>query len=169
MYSLSRRQVTITFGAVLLAIFLGAMDQTIVATAMPDIIANLGGFADYTLITTAYLLTSTVMIPITGKLTDMFGRKWFYIYGIIVFIVGSALSGLSQTLTQLIIFRAIQGLGAGVMIANAFAVTGDLFVPAERGKYEGFINDTGSPYLQFLHKGNSLTTSGGKSRRIKRV
>lgn len=138
--SLPRRQVIITFGGVLLAIFLGAMDQTIVATALPDIIAELGGFAHYTLVTTAYLIASTVMIPITGRLTDMFGRKWFYTVGIAIFIVGSLLSGFSQTFDELVIFRAFQGLGAGVMIANAFAVIGDLFAPSERGKYQGFVS-----------------------------
>lgn len=138
--SLPRRQVIITFVGVLLAIFLSSLDQTIVATAMPDIIADLGGFSHYTFITTAYLVSSTVLIPITGKLTDMFGRKWFYTVGIIIFIAGSALSGLSQTLTQLIVFRAVQGIGAGVMIANAFAVIGDLFTPLERGKYQGFVS-----------------------------
>lgn len=139
--SLSRRQVVITFGGVLLAIFLSALDQTtIVATAMPDIIADLGGFSHYTFVTTAYLVSSTVFIPITGRLTDIFGRKWFYIAGIIIFVIGSALSGASRTLTQLIVYRAFQGIGAGVMITNAFAVIGDLFAPAERGKYQGFIS-----------------------------
>jgi EmrB/QacA subfamily drug resistance transporter len=138
--SLPRRQVIITFAGVLLAIFLSTLDQTIVATAMPNIIADLGGFSHYTLITTAYLVASTVVIPITGRLTDIYGRKWFYTGGIIIFILGSILSGSSQTLTQLVIYRAFQGIGAGVMIANAFAVTGDLFPPAERGKYQGFIS-----------------------------
>ncbi|HEX7474352.1 MAG TPA: MDR family MFS transporter [Dehalococcoidales bacterium] len=138
--SLPRQQIVITFVGVLLALFLGSLDQTIVATAMPDIIAELGGFAHYTFVTTAYLVTSTVAIPITGKLTDIFGRKWFYTGGIIIFIIGSLLSGLSQNLNQLITFRALQGVGAGVMLSNAFAVIGDLFPPAERGKYQGFIS-----------------------------
>jgi EmrB/QacA subfamily drug resistance transporter len=138
--TLPRRQLITTFVGVLLAIFLSNLDQTIVATAMPDILAQLGGFAHYTFVTTAYLVTSTTFIPITGKLTDIFGRKWFYTAGIIIFIAGSILSGLSQTLNQLIIFRAFQGIGGGIMIANAFAVIGDLFSPAERGKYQGFIS-----------------------------
>jgi EmrB/QacA subfamily drug resistance transporter len=138
--SLSRREVIVTFGGVLLAIFLGALDQTIVATALPDIVADLGGFAHYTLISTSYMISSTVLIPITGRLTDMFGRKWFYISGIAIFILGSLLSGLSQTFLQLVFFRAFQGIGAGVMIANAFAVIGDLFPPSERGKYQGFVS-----------------------------
>jgi EmrB/QacA subfamily drug resistance transporter len=138
--SLPRRQVIITLAGVLLAIFLGSLDQTIVGTAMPRIIADLGGFAHYTWVTTAYLVTSTVVLPITGKLTDMYGRKHFYTVGIAVFVLGSLLSGLSQTMTQIIIFRGLQGIGAGVMMANAFIVIGDLFPPAERGKYQGLIS-----------------------------
>jgi EmrB/QacA subfamily drug resistance transporter len=138
--SLPRRQVVITFVGVLLAIFLSSLDQTIVATAMPDIISSLGGFSHYTFVSTSYLVSSTVLIPITGRLTDLFGRKWFYTSGIIIFILGSFLSGQSQTLTQLIVFRALQGVGAGIMISSAFAVIGDLFQPAERGKYQGFVS-----------------------------
>ena len=123
----------------MLAMFLGSLDQTVVGTAMPRIIADLGGFDRYTWVTTAYLMTSTAVLPIVGRLTDMYGRKWFYIAGIIIFLLGSALSGLSQTLTQLIIFRAFQGLGGGIMIANAFIVIGDLFPPSERGKYQGLV------------------------------
>ncbi len=136
---LTRTQVFTTLGGVMLAMFLGSLDQTVVGTAMPRIIADLGGFDRYTWVTTAYLVTSTAVLPIVGRLTDMYGRKWFYIAGIIVFLLGSALSGLSQTLTQLIIFRAFQGLGGGIMIANAFIVIGDLFPPSERGKYQGLV------------------------------
>ncbi len=120
-----------------MAMFLGSLDQTVVSTAMPRIMADLGGFDRYTWVTTAYLVTSTIMMPIIGRLTDMYGRKWFYIAGIAIFLAGSVLSGLSQTLTQLIIFRALQGIGGGIMMANAFIVIGDLFPPAERGKYQG--------------------------------
>lgn len=138
--SLPRRQVIMTFAGVLLAMFLGSLDQTIVGTAMPRIIADLGGFTHYTWVTTAYIITSAIAIPVTGKLTDMYGRKWFYITGIVIFVAGSLLSGFSQTMAQIIIFRAFQGIGAGVMIANAFTVIGDLFPPAERGKYQGYIS-----------------------------
>ena len=137
--SLPRRQVVITLVGVLLAMFLGALDQTIVGTAMPRIIADLGGFAHYTWVATAYIVASTITMPITGKLTDMYGRKWFYVAGLTVFIAGSILCGLSQTMTQIIIFRGLQGMGAGVMMANAFIVIGDLFPPAERGKYQGLM------------------------------
>ena len=128
-----------TLAGVMLAMFLSSMDQTVVGTAMPRIIADLGGFDRYTWVTTAYLVSSTTMMPIVGRFTDMYGRKWFYIAGIAIFLVGSVLSGLSQTLTQLIIFRAFQGIGGGIMMANAFIVIGDLFPPAERGKYQGLI------------------------------
>ena len=138
MRSLSRRLVVTTFAGVILAMFLSSLDQTIVGTAMPKIIAELGGFAHYTWVTTSYLITSTVAVPIIGKLTDIYGRKWFYISGIAVFLVGSLLSGLSQTMLQLILFRGFQGFGAGIMMANAFTVIADLFPPAERGKYQGF-------------------------------
>ncbi len=142
MRSLPRRLVITTFGGVLLAMFLGSLDQTVVGTAMPRVIADLGGFAHYTWVTTAYLIASTVTMPIIGKFTDMFGRKWIYISGIIVFLIGSLLSGSSQTMTQLILFRGFQGIGAGIMMANAFTVIADLFPPAERGKYQGFTTGT---------------------------
>lgn len=137
--ALPRRQIVITFIGVLLAMFLGSLDQTIVGTAMPRIITDLGGFAHYTWVATAYIIASTITIPITGKLTDMYGRKWFYIVGLTIFVVGSLLCGLSQTMTQIIIFRGLQGMGAGIMMANAFIVIGDLFPPAERGKYQGLM------------------------------
>jgi EmrB/QacA subfamily drug resistance transporter len=138
-HNLDRRQVFITLGGVMLAMFLSSLDQTILSTALPQIIADLKGFEHYTWVATAYLLTSTAMMPIVGRLTDMYGRKWFYIAGIIIFLLGSALCGLSQNMNQLILFRGFQGIGAGVMMANAFIVIGDLFPPSERGKYQGLI------------------------------
>jgi EmrB/QacA subfamily drug resistance transporter len=138
--SLPKRQVMITFAGVMLAMFLSSLDQTVVGTAMPRIISDLGGFSHYTWITTAYIITSAVTIPIIGKLTDMYGRKYFYLGGLILFILASVLCGLSNTMNQIIIFRGIQGVGAGVMMANAFTVIGDLFPPAERGKYQGFMS-----------------------------
>jgi EmrB/QacA subfamily drug resistance transporter len=138
--SLPKRQVIFTFVSVILAMFLSSLDQTVVGTAMPRIISDLGGFSHYTWITTVYIITSAVTIPITGKLTDMYGRKYFYIGGLILFILASILCGLSNTMSQIIIFRGIQGIGGGVMMANAFTVIGDLFPPAERGKYQGFMS-----------------------------
>jgi EmrB/QacA subfamily drug resistance transporter len=138
--SLPRKQVIITMIGLSLAMFLGSLDQTIVATAMPRIVADLGGFSQYTWVTTAYILASTITIPIVGKLTDMYGRKPFYLAGLIIFAAGSLLCGLSQTMTQIIFARGFQGIGAGMMMANSFTVIGDLFPPAERGKYQGIIS-----------------------------
>ncbi|MDD5702574.1 MAG: MDR family MFS transporter [Dehalococcoidales bacterium] len=138
--SLPRRQILLTLAGVLMALFLSSLNQTVVATAMPRIITDLGGFSQYAWVTTAYLITSTVIVPITGKLSDMYGRKVFYVGAIIIFTLGALLCGFSQTMTQIIIFRAIQGLGAGVMMANALTVVADLFPPVERGKYSGFLS-----------------------------
>ncbi len=124
-------------GAVLLALFLGALDQTIVGPVLPKIVTQLQGADYYTWVVTAYLVTSTASIPAYGKLSDLFGRKPMLVVGIVIFLVGSALSGLSQTMWQLILFRAIQGFGAGALFPISLAVIGDLFTPAERGKYQG--------------------------------
>jgi EmrB/QacA subfamily drug resistance transporter len=124
----------------MLAMFLAALDQTVVGTAMPRIISELGGFNQYTWVTTAYIITSAISVPITGKLTDIYGRKFFYIGGIGIFVLASIACGLSNTMNQIIIFRGVQGIGAGVMMANAFTVIGDLFPPAARGKYQGLIS-----------------------------
>ena len=136
---LPRRQVILTMVGLLMAMFLAALDQTIVSTAMPRIIADLGGFDRYTWVTTAYLVASTVAVPIVGRLTDIYGRKIFFIGGISVFILGSVLAGMSESMTQLIAFRAIQGLGGGVIMANSFVAIADLFPPEERGKFQGFL------------------------------
>jgi EmrB/QacA subfamily drug resistance transporter len=138
--SLPRKQVTITLVGVMMAMFLSSLDQTVVSTAMPRIIADIGGFNQYTWVTTAYLITSAVTVPIVGKLTDIYGRKIFYVCGVAIFILGSILCGLSHTIVQLIFFRGFQGIGAGVMMANAFTVIGDLFPPAVRGKYQGLMS-----------------------------
>ena len=124
-------------GAVLLALLLGALDQTIVGTALPTIVTDLHGNDLYTWVVTIYLLTSTISVPFYGKLSDIFGRRPLLLIGITIFLVGSALSGLSQTMEQLILFRGIQGLGAGALFPISLAVIGDLFSPQERGKYQG--------------------------------
>ena len=136
---LTRRQIFITMVGVMLAMFLSSLDQTVVSTAMPRIIADLGGFDRYTWVTTSYLVASTSVLPIVGRLTDIYGRKWFFVTAIGIFLVGSILAGLSQTMTQLIFFRAIQGLGGGSVMAIAFVSVGDLFPPAERGKSQGYL------------------------------
>ncbi|MGH7610032.1 MAG: MDR family MFS transporter [Candidatus Dormibacteria bacterium] len=124
--------------AVMLGLFLSALDQTVVGTALPTIVTDLGGNNLYVWVVTSYLLTSTITVPIYGKLSDLFGRKRLLIIGIGLFLVGSALSGLSQNMAQLIVFRGLQGLGAGALFPIALAVIGDLFTPRERGKYQGF-------------------------------
>ncbi len=124
-------------GAVLLGMFLSALDQTIVGPVLPKIVSDLHGSDVYTWAVTIYLLTSTVTVPIYGKLSDLYGRKPVLMIGITLFLVGSALSGLSQEMWQLVLFRGIQGLGAGALFPIALAIIGDLFTPAERGKYQG--------------------------------
>ena len=122
--------------ALMLTLLLEALDQTVVGTALPKIIGSLQGFDRYTWAVTAYTLTSTTMIPIVGKLSDQFGRKWFLVMGTAIFLLGSALAGTSQTMNQFIALRALQGLGAGIGIALAFVVVADMFPPAERVRWQ---------------------------------
>lgn len=138
MYSkIDKRQKIAVMVGVMLAMLLSALDQTIVATAMPRIVQELNGLEKLSWVITAYLLASTVIVPIYGKLSDIYGRKYFIMSAIVVFLIGSMLSGISQNMIQLIIFRALQGLGGGAIMANAFAIIGDLFPPAERGRWQG--------------------------------
>jgi EmrB/QacA subfamily drug resistance transporter len=137
--SFTRRQKIWTLAGVMIGMLLSALDQTIVGTAMPRIIADLNGFNQYTWVTSIYMITSAVTVPIVGKLCDMYGRKIFYIAGIGIFTAFSLASGLSQTMTQLIVFRGFQGIGGGIMMTNAFIVIADIFPPEERGKYQGLL------------------------------
>src|SRR5436309_4291587 len=134
----SRRRVRLIFGALLLVLLLAALDQTIVSTALPTIVSDLGGLDHLSWVVTAYLLTATVSGPLYGKLGDLFGRKIVLQAAIGIFLVGSALCGLSQSMGQLIGFRALQGLGAGGLIVVTLAVVGDIIPPRERGKYQGY-------------------------------
>jgi len=118
---LSRRSLALAVGGLMITLLLAALDQTIVGTAMPRIIADLHGFEHYAWVTTAYLLTSTAVVPIVGKLSDLYGRKVFLLGGIVAFLFASALCGLAQDMTQLIAFRGAQGGGAGVLMATVFA------------------------------------------------
>jgi EmrB/QacA subfamily drug resistance transporter len=149
-------------GAILLALFLGALDQTIVGPVLPKISTELNGADFYTWVVTAYLITSTAAIPVYGKLSDYFGRKPMLLIGIVLFLFGSILSGLSQTMTELIIFRGVQGLGAGALFPISLAVIGDLFTPAERGKYQGLFGAVfGVAFLVGPFLGGVLTDNVG--------
>lgn len=137
--TLSRGRLISVLIGVMLGMLLSALDQTIVGTALPRIIANLGGLEHYAWVATSYLLASTVSIPLYGKLSDIYGRRFFFIGGMVLFLIGSALSGTSQDMTQLIIYRGVQGLGAGALMPLAIAIIGDIFPPSERGKWQGLI------------------------------
>lgn len=149
MSPLSVRDRTYTLVGILLAMFLGAIDQTIVATALPRIVEDLGGLSRYAWVITSYLVASTVLVPIYGKLADMHSRKAIELWAIGVFLTGSFLCGLAgefgtlpilgDGMSQLIVFRAIQGLGGAGLMAMAFIVIADLFPPSERGKYQGLV------------------------------
>jgi EmrB/QacA subfamily drug resistance transporter len=134
----SRHRVRLIFSALLLVLLLASLDQTIVSTALPTIVGDLGGLDHLSWVVTAYLLTATVSGPLYGKLGDLFGRKLVLQVAIVIFLVGSALCGLSQSMGQLIGFRALQGLGAGGLIVVTLAVVGDIIPPRERGRYQGY-------------------------------
>ena len=136
---LPRRQIVIIMACAMTGLFLAALDQTVVSTAMPRIIADLGGFDRYTWVTTAYIVASTITVPVVGRLSDIFGRKIFYMLGLVMFLVGSFAAGTSGSMNQLIAFRAFQGMGGGVLLSLAFVIVGDLFAPAERGKIQGVV------------------------------
>jgi EmrB/QacA subfamily drug resistance transporter len=131
------QHIGIVFTALMLAVLLAALDQTIVATSLPTIVGSLHGLDHLAWVTTAYLLTSTIVLPIYGKLGDLFGRKGLFVFAIVVFLIGSVLSGLSQNMTELIVFRGLQGIGAGGLMIGAQAIIGDIVSPRERGKYMG--------------------------------
>jgi EmrB/QacA subfamily drug resistance transporter len=129
----------ITFGGLLLAMLLASLDQTIVSTALPTIVGDLGGLNQLSWVVTAYLLAATVSMPLWGRISDLYGRKALFQATIVVFLVGSALSGAAQSLGELIAFRAFQGLGAGGLMTLAMAIVADLVSPRERGRYQGYI------------------------------
>ena len=133
-----RTSVAAVVGALFLALLLAALDQTIVSTALPTIVGELGGLTHLSWVVTAYLLTSTIVGPFYGKFGDIHGRKIVLQAGIVVFLLGSALCGLAQNMVELIAFRALQGIGGGGLIVTTIAVIGDLIPPRERGRYQGF-------------------------------
>ncbi len=135
--ALDQRRVLLVFGGLMLGMLLAALDQTIVATALPTIVGELGGLNHLAWVVTAYLLASTASTPLWGKLGDLYGRKPVFQAAIVLFLVGSVLAGLSQTMGELIAFRAVQGLGGGGLIVNAQGIVGDIVAPRDRGRYQG--------------------------------
>ena len=137
--TLSRRELLVAFSGMMLATLLAALDQTIVATALPRIVGDLGDFDRLSWVVTAYLIASTVTIPLYGKLSDLYGRRRLMAISVVLFVFGSLLCGAAQSMTQLVLARALQGLGAGGLIPLSQAAIADLFPPRERGRYLGFI------------------------------
>jgi EmrB/QacA subfamily drug resistance transporter len=134
---LGRRRILLIIGALMLGMLLAALDQTIVSTALPTIVGDLQGGSHIAWVITAYLLATTVSTPLWGKLGDQYGRKFFFQAAIVIFLIGSVLSGLSNSMFELIAFRAVQGLGSGGLMVGAQAIVGDIVSPRERGKYQG--------------------------------
>src|SRR5437867_8558151 len=134
---IGHRQILVAFSGLVLAMLLAALDSTIVSTALPTIVSELGGLEHLAWVVTGYLLAQTIVTPIYGKLGELYGRKIVLQSAIVLFLIGSALCGLSQSMTQLIVFRAIQGLGGGGLIVTTQAVVGDIVPPRDRGRYQG--------------------------------
>jgi EmrB/QacA subfamily drug resistance transporter len=141
-YRLTIGRVLAIYGAIMSALLLAALDQTIVATALPAIVDDLGGLTSYSWVITAYILATTVTVPLYGKLGDIYGRRILYLIAITIFLVGSALCGLAQSLNQLIAFRIVQGFGAGGLFALAHATIGVIIPPRDRGRYQGLLGST---------------------------
>lgn len=138
-HHLSLRNKIIIMISVMASLFLVALDQTIISTALGKIVEDFDAFSSLSWVVTAYLITTTITTPIAGKLSDMFGRRLLLLIGVTIFAVGSLFSGMSGDITQLIVWRAIQGIGGGIITANAFTIIGDLFAARERGKWQGMI------------------------------
>ena len=139
---LTHRQILLVFSGLMAGLLLAALDQTIVATALPIIVGELGGLDHYSWVVTAYLLSSTVCTPLYGKISDLYGRRIMVQSAIVIFLAGSLLAGVAQGMLQLIVFRGIQGVGAGGLMALTFAVVGDVVSPRERGRYIGLLAGT---------------------------
>jgi EmrB/QacA subfamily drug resistance transporter len=138
-YRFSVGRILAIYSGLMVTLLLAALDQTIVATALPRIVSDLGGITQYAWVFTAYMLTSTVCVPLYGKLGDVYGRKYLFMFAIVVFLVGSALCGLAQGMTELVLFRAIQGVGAGGLFPLSLAVIGAIVPPRDRGRWQGLI------------------------------
>ncbi len=139
---LNKREKWLLLVSLMLAMFVGAIDQTVVSTATPKILADLGGFGLLSWLFTSYMLSSTVVVPLVGKLSDVFGRRVFVITGILIFMLASAACGAAPSMPALIVFRGVQGFGGGMIFASVFSTIGDIFPPAERGKYMGMFTGT---------------------------
>lgn len=139
LHHISAREKAIVMAAVMSAMFLVALDQTIIATALGKIVEEFNSFSSLSWVITAYMLTTTVTVPLAGKMSDIFGRRKVLLTGVVVFVLGSFLSGGAMSIEQLIFARAFQGVGGGIIMANAFTIVGDLFSPRERGKWQGLI------------------------------
>ena len=138
-YSMTIGRILAIYAGLMVTLMLAALDQTIVATALPRIVGDLGGLTQYSWVFTAYMLTSTITVPLYGKLGDAYGRKNLFLFAIVVFLLGSALCGLAQTMTELVVFRAVQGIGAGGLFPLSLAVIGNIVPPRDRGRWQGLI------------------------------
>ena len=134
----THKEIMVVLSGLMVGMLLAALDQTIVSTALKSIVEDFNGLSHYTWVVTAYLLTSTASTPLYGKISDLYGRRPVFQFAIITFLIGSFLAGASQNMAELIAFRAIQGLGAGGLMALTFVIIGDLVSPRERGKYQGY-------------------------------
>jgi len=134
----SHREIMIILGGLMTGMLLAALDQTIVSTALKSIVEDFNGLDHYTWVVTAYLLTSTASTPLYGKISDLYGRRIVFQFAIVTFLIGSLLAGASQNMTQLIATRALQGVGAGGLMALTFVIIGDIVPPRERGRYQGY-------------------------------
>jgi EmrB/QacA subfamily drug resistance transporter len=141
-YRFTIGRVLAIYGAIMVALLLAALDQTIVATALPHIVGDLGGLSNYSWVITAYVLAMAVTVPLYGKLGDIYGRRRLYIFAISIFLFGSVLCGFAQSMTQLVAARAVQGMGAGGLFALAIATVGVIVPPRDRGRYQGLIGAT---------------------------
>ncbi|MHB8506346.1 MAG: MDR family MFS transporter [Acidimicrobiales bacterium] len=137
---LTHRQIRVVYAGLMLGLMVASLDQTIVATALPTIAGDLGGINDLSWVVSAYLVTSTITTPLYGKLGDLYGKKPVFQFAIAIFLIGSVMSGAAQTLPQLVVFRAVQGLGAGGIFPQVMAIIGDILSPRLRAKYQGYMN-----------------------------
>jgi EmrB/QacA subfamily drug resistance transporter len=138
-YNFTIGRILAIYAGLMVTLLLAALDQTIVATALPRIVSDLGGITQYSWVFTAYMLTSTVTVPLYGKLGDVYGRKNLFLFAIVVFLLGSALCGAATDMTQLVLFRAVQGIGAGGLFPLSLAVIGNIVPPRDRGRWQGLI------------------------------